>query len=154
MAARLIDTINITKMLPDDLLSVYQIEKDSYDFPWSEKIIEDCLLNNYDCFIAKNSRTVGYVIAKISSLDSHILNLTIDANYRGYGIGSSFVDLIIKECRLQGSHSIFLEARVTNLVARKLYQKYGFRSIGLRKNYYKNKSGREDAIVYRKNLIY
>ena len=80
MAARLIDTINITKMLPDDLLSVYQIEKDSYDFPWSEKIIEDCLFNNYDCFIAKNSRAVGYVIAKISSLDSHILNLTIDAN--------------------------------------------------------------------------
>ena len=154
MAVRLVDTITISKMESDDLPLVYQIEQDSYDFPWSEKIIEDCFFNNYDCYIAKSSKVVGYVIAKISNFDSHILNLTIDTNYRGYGIGSSFVDLIIKQCELQKSHSIFLEARVSNTVARNLYQKYGFRSIGVRKNYYKNRVGREDAIVYRKNLIY
>ena len=93
------------------------------------------------------------MISKITNLDSHILNLTIDSDYRGQGIGSNLLDLMIKECKLYKSNYIYLEVRVTNTIARNLYQKFGFRSIGVRKNYYRNKLGREDAIVYRRNLL-
>ncbi len=153
MIARLIETIEIRKMTNDDLRQVIDIENKSYDFPWSEAVIKDCLVNNYDCYVAGQDNIFGYMISKITNQDSHILNLTIDSDYRGQGIGSNFLDLMIKECKLHRSNYIYLEARVTNTIARNLYQKFGFRSIGVRKNYYRNKLGREDAIVYRRNLL-
>ena len=52
MIARLIETIEIRKMTNDDLRQVIDIEKKSYDFPWSEAVIKDCLVNNYDCYVA------------------------------------------------------------------------------------------------------
>ena len=154
MAARLIDTIEIRRMKSMDLADVVAIETTSYDFPWSEKILKDCILQNYDCYVAEGLKIVGYVIANITSQESHVLNLTIDSDYRGFGLGSSFIDLVVNECKIKKSHSIFLESRVSNTIARNLYQKYGFRSIGIRKNYYRNSSGREDAVVYRKNIEY
>ena len=48
------------------------------------------------------------------------------------------------------SLNIFLETRVDNLPAIKLYEKHGFRRISIRKNYYKSNDGREDAIVFKK----
>ena len=153
MIARLIDTIELREMTNNDLQQVITIEKKSYDFPWSDIVIRDCLANKYNCYVAGNDNILGYMISKITNQDSHILNLTIDSEYRGLGIGSSFLDLMIKECKLRRSEYIYLEARINNTIARSLYQKYGFRSIGLRKNYYRNKTGREDAIVYRKNLL-
>ena len=153
MIARLIDTIQLRKMTKNDLYQVIAIEKQSYDFPWSDVVIKDCLFNKYDCYVAGDKNIYGYMISKITSQDSHVLNLTIDSDYRGLGIGSSFIDLMIKECKLHRSKYIYLEARISNTIARNLYQKFAFRSIGIRKNYYKNKSGREDAIVYRRNLF-
>ena len=153
MIARLIDTIELRGMTNNDLDQVIAIEGKSYDFPWSDVVIKDCLMNKYACYVAGNDSILGYMISKISNQDSHILNLTIDSEYRGLGIGSSFLDLMINECKLHRSEYIYLEARINNTIARKLYQKFGFRSIGVRKNYYRNKSGREDAIVYRKNLL-
>lgn len=153
MIARLIDTIQLRKMTKNDLYQVIAIEKQSYDFPWSDVVIKDCLFNKYDCYVAGDKNILGYMISKITSQDSHILNLTIDSEYRGLGIGSSFLDLITKECKLHQSKHIYLEVRLSNTIARNLYQKFGFRSIGVRKNYYKNKSGREDAVVYRKNIF-
>tara|TARA_B100000212_G_C27247274_1_gene478590 strand:- start:81 stop:545 length:465 start_codon:yes stop_codon:yes gene_type:complete len=153
MIARLIDTIKLRKMTKNDLNQVIAIEKKSYDFAWSDAVLKDCLFNKYDCYVAGDDNILGYMISKITNQDSHILNLTIDSDYRGLGIGSSLLDLMIKECKLHRSEYIYLEVRLSNTIARNLYQKFGFRSIGVRKNYYKNKSGREDAIVYRKNLL-
>ena len=152
MIARLIDTVELRKMTINDLLQVISIERRSYDYPWSDVVIKDCLVHKYDCYIAGNGSILGYMISKITDQDSHILNLTIDNDYRGLGIGSSFLDLMIKECKLRRSKYIYLEARMSNTIARNLYQKFGFLSIGVRKNYYRNKQGREDAIVYRRNL--
>ena len=153
MIARLIDTIELREMTNNDLQQAIAIEKKSYDFPWSDEVIKDCLVNKYDCYVAGNDNILGYMISKITNQDSHILNLTIDSEYRGLGIGSSFIDLMIKKCKLHRSEYIYLEVRINNTIARSLYQKFGFRSIGVRKNYYRNKTGREDAIVYRRNLL-
>jgi len=67
MAARLIDTIVIRRMKSTDLADVFAIESTSYDFPWSEKILKDCILQNYDCYVAEGLKIVGYVIANITS---------------------------------------------------------------------------------------
>ena len=96
-----------------------------------------------------NNKIIGYVISKISTHESHILNLTIDKDYRGNGIASELIEMIIAKCHVLGSKMIFLETRVTNKPAKKLYEKYNFHTIGIRKGYYKTSAGREDAVVYR-----
>jgi len=51
-----------------------------------------------------------------------------------------------------GSKKIFLEVRISNAIAIDLYKAAGFKEIGLRKNYYRLKEGREDAILMSKSL--
>jgi ribosomal-protein-alanine N-acetyltransferase len=153
MSTKASDLIEILDMSLIDLDCVYELEFNTYDFPWTRNIIKDCIINKYDCYIAKNYTVIGYAISKITSIDSHILNLTVDKKYRNMGIASSFIEMIISKAKMYNSNSIFLETRISNLAAKKLYEKYGFKSIDIRKNYYKTFDGREDAIIYRKILI-
>ena len=60
--------------------------------------------------------------------------------------------MVINKCQIVQSEILLLETRLTNDSAIFLYEKYGFKKIGLRKNYYKTSLGKEDAIVYRKIL--
>ena len=144
--------IKIVNMNLIDLDYVYELESKIYDFPWTRNIFKDCIINKYDCYIVKNHAVIGYVISKITSFDSHILNLTIDKEYRNIGLASNFIEMIILKYRLYNSNSIFLETRASNLAAKNLYEKFGFKRIDIRKNYYKTFDGREDAIIYRKKL--
>ena len=101
MAIAPIDTINIREIYPSDVSEIYQIELLTYDFPWSSSIFRDCIENKYDCYLALNGfRVVGYIIAKITPMESHILNLTIHDDYRRFGVASSFLDLIIDKAVL------------------------------------------------------
>ena len=150
MVANILQFMDFKDMRMIDLDHVYDLECRSYDFPWSRNILKDCLLNKYDFYLAiYNSKIVGYVISKISIYESHILNLTIDEDYRGNGIASELLEMIIAKCHILGSKMIFLETRITNEPAIKLYEKFNFHTVGLRKGYYKTSQGREDAIIYR-----
>jgi len=153
MTAKTLLSIHIRPMMIDDLPQVIKIEKNSYDYPWSDKVLQGCLENKYDCYVAaKNKLVIGYLISKISFPESHILNLTVDNEYREKGIGSQLLDLVLSKSKLFGSQAIFLETRKTNKVAKYLYNKFEFKKIGIRPNYYKTKEGKEDAFVYCKKL--
>ena len=60
MIARLIDTIELREMTNNDLQQAIAIEKKSYDFPWSDEVIKDCLVNKYDCYVAGNDNCLLY----------------------------------------------------------------------------------------------
>ena len=153
MSTKASEFIEIFDMNLIDLDYVYDLEFKTYDFPWTRNIFKDCIINKYDCYVAKNHTIIGYAVSKITSFDSHILNLTIDKEYRNIGIASNFIEMIISKSKICNSNSIFLETRISNLAAKSLYEKYGFTCINIRKNYYKTFNGREDAILYRKKLI-
>ena len=153
MIAKVSQFIELREMSQEDLFQVKSIERISYDFPWSDKNLEDCLFYIYDCYVASHQNQVfGYLISKIAFPESHILNLTVDKNYRNNGIGSQLLDLVLSKSSLIGSNAVFLETRKTNKSAIYLYNKYEFKQVGVRANYYKTKDGREDALVYCKIL--
>ena len=153
MSAKLSQFIEYRDMELLDLDNISNLETKSYDFPWTRNILKDCIINRYDSFVAiYNECIVGYVISKITFMESHILNLTVDEKYRNNGIGSELLDMVIHRSRFLKSEILLLETRLTNKAAITLYEKYGFKKIGLRKNYYKTSMGKEDAVVYRKFL--
>ena len=91
-----------------DLDIIYDLEVECYDFPWTRNILRDCFLNGYDFYIATYERTViGYVISKITSDESHILNLTVKNEYRNIGVASGFIDMICDKCTILESKVIF-----------------------------------------------
>ena len=153
MSVSKLDLYNITPMSIDDLVNVYNLEVQSYDFPWTKEILRDCILYKYDAFtIYFNNLLVGYIIAKISVPETHILNLTINENFRKKGLGKSLIQLIINDSRIRGAEDIILEVRVNNINAIALYEKLDFKKVGKRKNYYESKEGREDAYVLQLKL--
>ena len=153
MSVRKSDLYNIIPMSIDDLNNVYDLEVESYDFPWTKEILRDCILYKYDAFtIYFNNILVGYIIAKIAFPETHILNLTISKNFRKKGLGTSLIKLIINDSILRGTEDIILEVRVNNHEAIALYQKLDFKKVGVRKDYYESEEGREDAYVLKLKL--
>ncbi len=153
MSVRKSDLYNISPMSIDDLMNVHNLEVESYDFPWTKEILRDCILYKYDAFtIYFNDLLVGYIISKISVPETHILNLTINSKFRKKGLGKSLIQLIINDSRIRGAEDIILEVRVNNINAISLYEKLDFKKVGIRKNYYESKEGREDAYVLQLKL--
>jgi ribosomal-protein-alanine N-acetyltransferase len=153
MSVRKSDLYNFLPMSIKDLNKIYDLELESYDFPWTKEILRDCILYKYDSFVVFfNEDLVGYVIAKITYPETHILNLTVKKSFRKKGIGRSLIELIISEARLRNSENIILEVRVDNIQAQSLYKKLNFEIIGTRKDYYESENGREDAYVLKLDL--
>ena len=153
MSVRKSDLYNFLPMDINYLTKVYELELESYDFPWTKEILRDCILYKYDSFVVVlNDNLVGYIISKITYPETHILNLTVKKNFRKNGIGKALVELIISDARLRNSENIILEVRANNTDAQSLYKKLNFEVIGTRKNYYESKNDREDAYVLNLNL--
>ena len=153
MSVRKSDLYNFLPMDINYLTKVYELELESYDFPWTKEILRECILYKYDSFVVVlNDNLVGYIISKITYPETHILNLTVKKNFRKNGIGKALVELIISDARLRNSENIILEVRANNTDAQSLYKKLNFEVIGTRKNYYESKNDREDAYVLNLNL--
>jgi ribosomal-protein-alanine N-acetyltransferase len=140
-------------MSHDDLSSVSDIERRSYEFPWSHGVFRDCLLAGYSCIVVERDElVVGYGILSVAAGEAHILNLCVDPGYRQLGYGDRVLDEILMRARRAEVKEIFLEVRPSNESAIALYHKKGFRQVAYRPAYYQAHDGREDAAVLSKVL--
>ena len=145
--------VELRKMLPGDLPQVSDIERRSYDYPWSHGVFRDCLLAGYTCVaVVHEDAVVGYGILSIAAGEAHILNLCIDPCYRSLGLGQKLLEELLSRARDAEVAQVFLEVRPSNTTAIALYRKKGFHKIADRKAYYQSANGREDASVFAKKL--
>ena len=135
-------------MCPNDLDRVLVIERSAYEFPWSRAIFLDCLRVGYGCWIMElGGRTAGYGVMSLGAGESHILNLCIAPDLQRRGLGRDMLHHLLDISRERRADTAFLEVRPSNLAARNLYAQAGFDDVGVRRNYYPARSGREDAII-------
>ena len=141
-------------MIHDDVAEVSDIERRSYEFPWSHGVFRDCLLAGYHCLVVeRDGAVVGYSVLSVAAGEAHILNLCVDPQYRELGYGERLLDEILRMSHDEEVKEIFLEVRPSNEKAIALYMKKGFRNIAYRPAYYQANQGREDAAVFSKLLI-
>lgn len=146
--------VSVRAMNHDDLAMVSDIERRSYEFPWSHGVFRDCLLAGYQTLVLiREERVAGYAILSIAAGEAHILNLCVDPEYRAHGYGEKLLDELLYRARNASVREIFLEVRPTNETALNLYRKKGFHQIAARPAYYQAQEGREDAAVLAKKLI-
>jgi ribosomal-protein-alanine N-acetyltransferase len=77
--------------------------------------------------------------------EAHIVAVGVRSDYRGKGVGELLLISAIEQALEQDSRMVTLEVRVSNSVARKLYEKFGLTEQGVRKGYYTD--NREDALI-------
>jgi [ribosomal protein S18]-alanine N-acetyltransferase len=142
--------IEIRAMTDADVRTVVEIERASYQFPWSEGIFRDCLRVGYVCrVVLSGEELVGYGIMSTGAGEAHILNLCVRDSYRCRGIGRTLLEHLLGRAGAGGSSEAYLEVRPSNTAAIRLYQTLGFEPIGVRRGYYQALGGREDAAVLR-----
>ena len=140
------------KMQLSDVSDVYNIEEKSFSMPWSlESFEKEITINKAAHYfvIEVSNKVVGYMgIWKILD-EGHITNIAIDPSYRGKRYGAELLKFVLEQMKQIGVESFTLEVRASNEVAIKLYEKFGFITMGIRKKYYTDTQ--EDALLMWKN---
>ncbi len=137
-----------------DLPAVMEIEVNAYPFPWSKTIFQDCLQVGYCCWVLERDfELAAYAIMSIGAGESHILNLCVSPQFQGQALGCAMLDHMLEIAQKHRADTVFLEVRPTNFDAIKLYFNAGFDEVGIRRNYYPAKCGREDALILARTLI-
>jgi ribosomal-protein-alanine N-acetyltransferase len=148
MAAVVQPNVKVRAMRIEDLNAVSALENVSYEFPWSVAIFNDCLKTGHPCWVlCVDAVIAGYGILSMGAGEAHVLNICVDPAYRGRGLGRHLLGRLLDVARWNGAERVFLEVRLSNPLAKMLYESVGFNEIGRRPRYYPARGGREDAIV-------
>ena len=131
-----------------DLNKIVVIENNSHFSPWSKKSFEGSIgaKNIFKVFLVKE-KIIGYYIALIAQDQCELLNITVTKSNQNLGLGNFILKHLIYFCKVRKVANIFLEVRVSNIAAIRLYEKNGFNELGVRDNYYKTLYGKEDGLL-------
>ena len=140
-----------------DLDPILAIEQLSFQWPWSRRSFEGELsCQNAFSYVVKlaqadkGEQVIAYAFLRRMLDDLHVLKIAVTPAQRGRGIANWFLNHCFTMGAQQGANSVYLEVRLSNITAIKLYEKLGFREIGRRSNYYPD--SKEDALVMMKDI--
>lgn len=140
--------IHFREMTPKDIPEVGNVERLSFQTPWSEESFLSELLYNqlaHYYVVEIQGVVVGYGGMWIIVDEGHITNIAVHPAFRGKGLGHVLVQGLLAEGNKKGCSRYTLEVRPSNTEAIALYEKYGFEEVGRRPKYYQD-SG-EDALI-------
>ncbi len=155
------DTPKIIEVRPcteDDLDEIYGIEWVNFPIPWSPFALRDYLKTGMSTFLVatEGNEILGYAISTVEKQINqriiergHLLKLVVKEEHRRKGVGSSLLKALIRNMEQRGVEEIYLEVRVENPDARKLYQKFGFKEREYMASFYLNG---DDALLMIKKL--
>lgn len=148
------DLLTLRPMLEQDLDQIMDIEVRAYPYPWTRGIFSDCLKHNYHCLLhEQDGEIIAYGVISAAVEEMHILNLTVTPDRQRLGLGKRLLTTLEMIGRGLDAKECFLEVRPSNVSAIRLYLNHSFNEVGLRKNYYPAKQGREHAILMAKTLL-
>jgi ribosomal-protein-alanine N-acetyltransferase len=100
--------------------------------------------------VLKGDEVVAYIAAWILKGQARIDTMAVASRHREKGIGSLLLGMAIEHFAMQGCRDVELEARPSNVEAVRLYERFGFRVVGLKPGYYTADNG--DALLMRRDL--
>ncbi len=129
--------------------AVAALEKQAYTHPWSRGNFTDSVVAGYHaCVLLQGQALRGYYVLMKGLDEAHLLNITVDPGHQGQGLARLMLDDLAGWSARQGAQWLWLEVRTSNARARRMYERYGFKEVGVRRNYYPLSAfKREDAVV-------
>jgi len=136
-----------------DLDRVMEVERSGYPHPWTRGIFRDCLRVGYLCEVLEiEGKLHGHGIMSVGAGEAHVLNLCVRHESQRQGLGRLILGHLLEGARRLHAHTVLLEVRPSNTPAVSLYRALGFNEVGVRKNYYPDANGREDALIMARAL--
>lgn len=139
--------IEIRELQETDIEILAEVEAEAFSMPWTKKDFQG-LLEQSCCFYLvalADGRPVGCCGYTNSFGEADIDNVVVARQYRGCGIGQAMLRELIARGEAAGVEAFTLEVRVSNAAAIHIYEKEGFRSVGIRPGFYEKP--REDAMI-------
>ena len=148
MVARPPVKVVISAMRLEDLDEVQRIEEASFATPWPPNAYRSELLTN---------RLASYLVARVGDRivayggmwlmvdEAHITTFAVHPAWRRQRLGERLLLAFLDLAKDRHAREATLEVRLSNLAARRLYEKYGFRPVGVRPRYYSDNN--EDALI-------
>lgn len=150
--------IKVDRMRPEDLDEVMAIEVESFSLPWTEEMFLSELRagEHAENLVARavveegtKPQIVGYICLWVLEDELHINNIAVHPQFRQQGIAQRLLSYALELGRKRGVKSAVLEVRASNRAAQALYEKFGFKVVGVRRRYYTHPT--EDALIMRKD---
>ena len=148
MVARPPVALRVEPMTLEDLPAVHAIERASFAVPWPDDAYRNEIRTN---------RLASYVVARLGDEvvgfagiwvmvdEAHVTTFAVDPRWRRRGVGERMLLALLDLSVERHAREATLEVRLSNLPARKLYEKHGFRPVGIRPRYYSDNG--EDALI-------
>ena len=138
----------VRPMRVSDLTAVQRIERASFTTPWpAQAYRQEIETNRVAQYLVAvmGDEIVAYGGIWLMVDEAHITTFAVDPRYRRRRIGERLLLALLDLADDRGAREATLEVRLSNLPARRLYEKYGFRPVGLRPRYYTDNN--EDALI-------
>lgn len=147
--------VKIRDVKEEELDLVHNIEKKTYEKPWSRSFFKLMAKVSDGLFIVaiEAEEIVGYSVGEVEirkkgEKTGHLMNIAVKKRYRNQGIGTKLMDEMEDRFIEKGCNLSYLEVRDSNQKAQKLYRERGYNYVRREKNYY----GNEDAFIMAKKL--
>lgn len=144
--------LSIRDMALEDVEEIIDIEIKSFSTPWSKVSFYSEIhnKNSINKVAVIDGKVCGYICVRCFEEECHLLNLAVHPDFRRRGIATLLMNKVISQLKKRGCRFIFLEVRASNTIAQRMYEKFGFNQVGVRRRYYINPI--EDAIIMAKEL--
>ena len=144
--------VQIRWMIRRDMPEVLEIERQSFEFSWTE---EDflCCLRQRNCIgmvAERQERIAGFMIYELLKSQLHVLNFAVSSSARRQGVGTQMIEKLVNKLSQQRRQEICLEVRETNLPAQLFFRRQGLQAQTVLRGHYEDTE--EDAYVMRYQL--
>ncbi len=138
----------VTDAIDSDASYIAKLEKECFSAPWSlAQITEEISKNNVIFLVSKTENDFcGYISGQLILDEFYISNVAVFEEFRCQGIASSLITELINRLEKTDCSFATLEVRQSNINARKVYEKFGFMELGIRKDFYT--APKENACIY------
>lgn len=146
--------IKIEEMSLSDLESIKDILISDFDDFWNYNILKEELESIDSKYIVaktNDGEIISFAGIKIIVDTADIMNIVVKKSWRNQGVGNLLLNNLVSLCKNLNLSSLSLEVSENNIPAIHLYEKFGFKQVGLRKNYYCNNN---DGIVMKYIIKY
>ena len=140
--------LEVGRMRRRHLRGIMAIERQVYARPWSPNLfVAEMTEPNNRCYLVArfDKNVVGYAGMICYGDEAHITNIAVDPQQHRRHIGSRLLLEQMLQAIEMGAQAVSLEVRVTNWGAQRMYGRFGFRPVGIRRNYYQELN--EDALI-------
>jgi [ribosomal protein S18]-alanine N-acetyltransferase len=139
-------------MRKKDLPEVLEIERLCFRQPYSHEIFEQELQIEaaHLWVVSYKRRVIAYLDFWMVADEMELVSIAVHSDFQGLGVATVLLKGMVAYAQQHEQRSIVLDVRASNAAALHLYQKFSFRTVGLRKRYYSD--NQEDALILRREL--